>query len=134
MNEQEPTLRLNLGNDREFEMTPYNSTLFTFMGKTALNGIEFDNANVNHIFLQTGEETEAAMIGTYIFSNAEHFNTIAAFMVDSEFPLVLNRRDVPECDWNAYRTHVEQRAAAEAEEIGDFLPDDWLGDSDAGGN
>lgn len=125
MSDQEPTLRLNLGEDREFEMRPTNATLFTFLGKTAMHGIMFDNSNVDHVFLQTGNEDERTMTGTYLFKTSGSYEAIAAFMIENQYPLILNRRDVPGCDMNAYLRMVDQHAASEAEELDDFFPEDW---------
>ena len=118
-------LMLNLGVN-EFESRPDNTTLFTFLGKTALNGIEFDNSRVNHIFFQTGSEDDQTMSGTYIFrteANAGIFDTILSHITTNDYPMVLNRRDVPQCDWDAFQRMIDQRAASE--EIPDTLPEGW---------
>lgn len=106
-------LRLNLGDGREFEMRPDNATLYTFLGKTALGGMEFNNESVNHVFLVTGEEENETVTGTYIFATAEVYADLAGFMVENDYPMVLNRRDVPECDMNAYYRMIDQHVAAE---------------------
>ena len=118
-------LMLNLGGN-EFESRPDNTTLFTFMGKTALNGIEYDNSRVNHIFFQTGNEDDQTMSGTYIFrteANAGIFDTILSHITTNDYPMVLNRRDVPQCDWDAFQRMIDQQAASE--EIPDTLPEGW---------
>lgn len=118
-------LLLNLGGN-EFESRPDNTTLFTFLGKTALNGIEFDNSRLNHVFFQIGEETEESMSGTYIFrteQNANIWDTIATHIMTNDYPMVLNRRDVPECDWDAYNRMLDLQVGNE--DIPDTLPEDW---------
>lgn len=120
-------LRLTLGG-QEFESTPDNTTLYTFLGKTAIQGIEFENSRLNHIFLQTGDETEDTITGSYVFrtdQNANIWDTIATHIMTNDYPMVLNRRDVPACDWEAFNRMLEQKANEEAGDIGDFVPEGW---------
>ena len=118
-------LHLRFG-EAEFEAKPENTTLFTFLGKTALRGLEMDNSRFNHIFFQTGTEDETTISGSYMFrteENSETFDTIMNFVAGHDYPMVLNRRSVPECDVEAYFRMLDQRAAAE--EIPDTLPEGW---------
>ena len=113
--ENEPKLNLNLGDGRTFEMNADNSTLYTFAGKLAM---------YNHVFLVTGESEDDGMtIGTYVFHHAEAYNPLASFMVQYDFPMVLNRRDVPQCDLDAYGRYIDQVAGSE--EVPDTLPEGW---------
>jgi hypothetical protein len=119
-------LELRLG-DEDFEATPFNTTLFTFLGRAALNGIEIDLSRFNHVFLQRGEVDEQTMSGSYIFRterNSEVFDAIVSHIVEHNYPMILNRRDVPDCDVDAYNRTLDQIAASE--EVGDFIPDGWL--------
>jgi hypothetical protein len=111
---------------KEFESRPDNTTLFTFLGHTALNGINFENARANHIFFQDGMEDEATMTGSYMFrteDNANIWDTIATHIMTNDYPMILNRREVPACDWEAYSRMLDQSAAAETVE--DFFPEEW---------
>lgn len=124
-------LMLNFGDGREFEMRPDNATLYTFLGETALKGgIKFNNESANHVFLQTGEQDDETMTGTYVFSTAESYAPLANFMVEHDYPMVLNRREVPACDMEAYLRMVDQTASNA--EIPDEIPD-WLGGADESG-
>lgn len=113
--EEEAKLNLYLGDGREFEMTPDNATLFTFIGRLAM---------YDHVFLETGEpKDDDTMIGTYVFNQAEAYPQLSSFMVEYDYPMILNRRDVPQCDQDAYGRYVDQ--VASKEEIPDTFPDDW---------
>jgi hypothetical protein len=119
-------LELRLGNE-DFEATPYNTTLFTFLGRAALNGVEIDLSRFNHVFLQRGDVDEQTMSGSYIFRterNGEVFDAIVSHMAEHDYPMVLNRREVPECDVDAYNRTLDQIASSE--EVGDFIPEGWL--------
>lgn len=119
-------LHLNLGGE-DFESTPENTTLFTFLGTTALNGAIVNNAQFNHVFFQKGNEDDNTLVGSYMFrtiNNEGVFDTIMTHIASEDYPMVLNRRDVPECDITAYNNMVENVASQEHAE--DFIPDEWL--------
>ena len=121
-------LTLTFGDGNEFECTPDNTTLFTFLGKTALGGISIDSGRFNHVFFQTGEEDEETMTGTYMFRtdrNEETFDTVVSHIAEFDYPMVLNRREVPECDIRAYNNMIKNRAKAELEDLDDFFPESW---------
>lgn len=120
-------LHLRFG-EVEFEATPDNTTLFTFLGRSAIRGVQMDHSRINHIFFQTGEQDEDTLSGSYVFrtdKNEQTFDTIVNHIVEHDYPMMLNRRDVPECDINAYFNMLEQKAIEEAGDLGDFLPEDW---------
>lgn len=121
-------LRINLGGS-EFESTPYNTTLFTFLGRAAINGVEFDLSRANHVFFETGDTENNVIAGTYLFrteDTAQTYDTIVQYMADNDYPMVINRRELPECDYNAYNRMLDQFAATEKSE--DFIPEEWLND------
>ncbi len=121
-------LRVNLGGN-EFESTPYNTTLFTFLGKAAINGVDFDISRVNHVFFESGNTEENTVQGSYLFrteSTAEVYDTIVQFMADNDWPMVINRRDLPQCDYDAYNRMLDQYVANEVSE--DFIPEEWFND------
>lgn len=107
--------------DGDFEATPINATLFTFAGRSVIeNGYTIDNETRDHVFLQTGNEGSKTMIGTYIFA-PDKVNAIGALMVEMQFPCVLYRRDIPECDEQAYQRYITQHL----EEAPDYIPEEW---------
>lgn len=125
MSEQEPGIRLRFG-EAEFEATPQNTTYFSFLGKTAIRGIEFEQARANHIFFQTGDEDDTTVSGSYMFrtdNNSDVYDTILNYMVEHRYPMIINRREIPQCDIDAYFRMIDQQAAAE--EIPDTLPEGW---------
>ena len=114
--------------ESEFEATPDNTTLFSFLGRSAIRGVMMDHHRFNHIFFTTGEQDEETMSGSYVFrtdKNEEVFDNIVSHIVEHDYPMMLNRRDVPECDISAYFNMLEQKAAEESGDLGDFLPEGW---------
>lgn len=107
-----PTITLHMETG-EFVASPINTTLFTFLGRLAI---------YNHIFVQTGDEDDRVMVGTYVFSTHSVYQDIVNFMVEEDFPMMLNRLEVPDCDVNAYNRMIEQHMG----DVGDTIPDDWL--------
>lgn len=105
--EQEPTLNLNMGEERH-ELTGLNTTLYTFMGRTAIGDLVFDNSSVNHVFVQLGENERHQPRGMYFFERFHPvYQDIAKFAIEHSFPIVGNQRRVPECDLKAYMSHVD---------------------------
>lgn len=122
-NEQEPSLPLQWG-DRTLEMTPYNATLYTFLGRTVIERdneeFEIDNSSVNHIFLVTDEGNK----GLYFFATeGGPFTQMATFMVEHSFPMLVNSREVPNGDLQVWTKVVDKAAEKFADEIPDFLSD-----------
>lgn len=117
-----PELRLDLAG-REFIATPLNARLYTFAGRTVLQtGETIENSSRNHIFLLTGQDHEDIETGTYVF-HPETVGAIGSILLKYGFPCFLNRRDIPECDENAYQTYIAQQITTD--EISDFFPEDW---------
>lgn len=52
-------IRLSVRDDK-YELTHENTTLYTFLGRTAIGDMPFENASANHVFvhLNQGEEAE----------------------------------------------------------------------------
>lgn len=121
--EKDPSLPLNLGNGRTLEMTPNNSTMYTFLGKTAVrcgnDEFEIDNSTVNHIFVATEENR-----GLYFFAHqGEPFNEMSRFMIENSYPMILNSRSVPTCDLQVWLQEVDKEAADFASKIPDSFSD-----------
>ena len=106
-NEELPSLRIQLGEHGEFDATPENSSIFTFLGKTAINGVEWDNSRFNHIFLQINELDEERLSGAYIFSDTPAYETLANYLLQNGYPLHCNIRNVAECDIEAFFARQE---------------------------
>lgn len=124
--ENEPKVRLNIGGV-EHELTPDNASLFMFIGKTVINGVEHDNTEFNHVFYQTGAEDDNRMKGIYLFKGIlpEIFNELAEYMGQTGYPAHINLRTVAECDRNAYMFQLAQYTERDLAEIPDFLPDEF---------
>lgn len=128
--EELPFIELTLGGE-PFTATPLNSHLFTFAGRTVLeNGLTVENSTYNHVFLYSAEEQEpddGVLRGTYVFQ-PEIVQQMGSVMIAYGFPCRLSQRYVQECDIQAYNTYVERNAEYFAEELGDFIPEDWEND------
>lgn len=121
MSERDPGLKITIGNE-EFEATPYNTTLFTFLGRIAIKDMEYDSSRFDHIFLQRGDVDSETISGAYIFKTSETletFDAIKAHLESHSFPMMLNRRGVPECDVTAYFNMLDRYVASQ--EIPDSL-------------
>lgn len=113
MSERLPTMKLNLPNGT-FEATPENSTLFTFVGHLASR---------SHVFLLTGEVNNDVMTGSYIFEASGAFDSMHEFMIQNEYPMHLNLREIAQCDEDAYNQYVDKVVTSAA--VDDFVPSDW---------
>ena len=111
MSEQSPNMHLNY-NGHEFDLGRENATLFTFLGRAALN----------HVFIHNLEAQGEERCG-YIFAGIEQTrdadNQMANYMAEQEYPMVLNQLEVPEVDQDAYM----RAAAPDLDEIPDWLPE-----------
>src|SRR5690349_10111711 len=93
-------LHLDLGGE-EFEATPENTSLFTFLGQTALNGLMLDNERFNHIFFYKEMTDRGNLSGSYMFrteNNGDTWDAIANYIATNDYPMSLNQREVPDCD------------------------------------
>lgn len=88
------------GEDRT--LTRYNTTLFSFWGRVVLRGFELDATNFNHIFIQTSDTEGSSVQGAFLFNNHPVYKKIADFAIKHDFPAVLNRTEIPECDVRAF--------------------------------
>jgi hypothetical protein len=123
-----PVIRLDLGG-KDFEATPYNSTFFTFLGKTVLRtGEVIENSSRNHVFLETSQshindEGKEVQNGTYIFT-PHIVQALGSMMLNNGFPAILNKREIPQCDEDAYQQYISQQISSD--EIPDSFPEDWM--------
>lgn len=107
-----PVMKLTIGENREFDATPLNTTLFTYLGRLAC---------YDHVFIQTGDEDPRTMIGTYVFNTHPVFPDMTEFMVEHNFPMILNRIEVPDCDVEAWQRMVAQHA----DDLDQGIPEGW---------
>lgn len=124
MSEIEPSLNLDIDRLGKFELTRHNSGLFTFIGRTAFNGIIYDNQQLDHIYMRLPDDHEAK--GVYFFKTmTPKYNQMAAYMLRNKYPLALNFQTVPDSDIENYESILERQQERYKDEIPDFLPDDF---------
>src|SRR5690606_11690478 len=100
MSEKEPNFNLNLGKLGKLELNRDNSALFSFVGKTALDGYELDNDVVDHIYIRRhSAENPDEERGIYIFkTTTPNYDAIAKYMVKHHFQMHMNMPVVPRGD------------------------------------
>jgi len=107
-------IRLNMHGE-EFEATPDNTSLYTFIG---------DLASRNHVFIETATSDKPnTTIGTYVFSVHPTYQPLMKHLIENDYPVHMNLRAVAECDENAYQKLIDQAIASE--EDFETLPDGW---------
>lgn len=133
--EELPPLKITFG-DTEYEGTPENTILYTFKGQSELGAIAIQNSDVNHVYFKISEKDgDNPAKGHYVFERfyPEAYKTLASFVLQHEFPQLLNMRHVPECDVHAYLRHKEHFEQSDNDfivqkfvtELPDFLPEDF---------
>lgn len=125
MSEQEPRINLNMG-DEKHELSAENTTLYTFLGRTAIGDTQFENASVNHVFVNLGRNEQDEPQGMYFFEKFHPvYQKIAAFAIEHSFPIIGNQRRVPECDLRAYMKHVDAEEARFHNALEGVFPEDF---------
>ena len=120
MSEKVPSLTINLANGRKLEMTPSNSSLYTFLGETALGDTTIDNSSVNHVFVTTEVSKDGQARGMYFFREFDDaYVDMARHMTEYRYPMVLNQRNVPDGDLKAWQERLDQFTSR----FGSQLPD-----------
>ena len=99
--EDEGSFTLKAGGE-EWECNRDNTSLFTFMGKVTLRGMELDAENFNHVFHVYGEDDEGNSLGLYIFQHNPGFLALYNFLLRNSYPAHLNLREVAQCDQDAW--------------------------------
>lgn len=125
--EQDPSLRLQYGTSGEFvDISAVNTTLYTFMGRTVIGDMIVENESVNHAFVELNRTSEGVPTGMYLFAEFhEVYPVVASFAVENKLPMMLNRRDIPECDLKVYLTELDKATAKFGAQIPDSLPEDF---------
>lgn len=96
MNENEPVARLNLPNGEVFEAKRESAHLYTFLGKYAL---------YNHVYCFDIQDNEVQQ-AFYIFDFIQGFDELASYMVENDYPLMLNQLEPTKGDMEAYERAV----------------------------
>ena len=126
MSDKDPSLRLNMGKGRKLELTHENTTLYTFLGKTALNDIEFDNTALNHVFIRLRDDKEGNPRGMYVFERFHPaYKDIASFAIEHSFTAVLNQRQIAECDLKAYGGQTQRQVEDFSAVLDGVMPEDF---------
>lgn len=102
-------------NGEPFNVDRFNTTLYTFIGELGM---------YNHVFIRTSDEESEDTSGGFAFQCAPPdnpvFQQLASFVLEHNFPMVLNMTRVPPCDRDAFME-------ASLTDLGgtDFIPDEW---------
>lgn len=127
MSEEEPSLTLNYGNGEKRQLTAENTSLYTFLGFTALGDTIIDNSTFNHAFVMTGRNEKGAPTGNYYFERFHPvYKDIAKFAIEHAFPHSANQRTVAECDIKAYLTDADRETAKFAASLEGVEPEDFI--------
>lgn len=96
-----------------FEITRYNTHLYTFLGHLATR---------NHIFITTNDDEEAVE-GVYLWQtfHQEAYDRIHTHIQEHKYAQFLNLYEISEADERAYENAIKRQVAR----IGDFIPDDF---------
>lgn len=126
MSEQDPALTLNMGDGSKMELNHRNTTLYTFLGRTAIRDIVFENSSANHVFVRTGVNEQEQPRGMYFFEKFHPvYKDIAKFVLEKELPSIQNMHTVPECDMKAYMGQVDKEEAKFHATLAGVLPEDF---------
>lgn len=126
MSEKDPSLRLNMGKGKKIELTPHNTVLYTFLGRTAIGDTQFENASLNHTFVRPKDDKEGNPRGMYLFERFHPvYQDIAKFALEHSFPAILNQRQAPECDIRAYMSHVDAEQEVFRQTLEGVMPEDF---------
>lgn len=108
--DKEPSVNLGLPNGESFEANRRTATLWTFLGRLAV---------YNHIHChEMAEEGEEVAQSFYIFSHVDGYDSLARYMVENNYPMILNQTEVSSGDQDAYIRSATR-------DIGDYIPDEW---------
>lgn len=116
MSEQDHNWKFKIGGE-PFEMTHQNGSLYTFIGKTVINGLDVPNENFNHVFLIRSRDDEKNEVrANHVFRDDPAFTQLAQFMMQHDYPMILNMHEVPQCDIDAWTNRVFR-------DLGDYPPE-----------
>lgn len=116
MSELEPSITLRVGNG-EIEVTRDNTTLFTFLGRVGINLSMYD-----HVFITRGDaDEEGTTNGMYIFRANSGFDALEEYLITYDYPALLNMREVPQCDQDAFNKMIHDST----NDLDEGVPDSW---------
>lgn len=120
-----PPLRLQLAG-KERELTERNTSLYTFLGRVAVNGEEYDASRFDHVFVRVDDD-EGEPAGVPIFREHGVYEALAQQCIARGFPLIMNMRRVPPGDVKAYFDTLDMIAqqTASTQLPDEFNPEDW---------
>lgn len=126
MSEKTPRLKISYEDGSELLSDHTNTTLYTFLGQTAVGDSTFENPSANHVFVRTGFNKDNQPSGIYFFERFHSvYKDIAEFAIKHSFPAILNQPRVPECDLACYMKHVEAEQSAFREKLEGVMPEDF---------
>lgn len=126
MSEKDPTLNLNLGNGKKMELNHSNTKLYTFLGRTAINDVEFENSSVNHVFVETEKGDGNIIKGMWFFEKFHPvYRNIAEFAIEHSWPQYLNQREIAVGDLTMYQQFAEKEADVFAAKLDAVQPSDF---------
>lgn len=97
----------------DFELTRYNTQLYTFFGRIAIK---------NHVFVITREDDET-VAGVHIWEafQTEPYTHIKQHIEKYKYPQYLNLTEIAECDELAFERALQRQIDC----IEDFIPDEY---------
>lgn len=106
--EDEPMMYVTASDGTVFEAIRENTTLFTHLGRLAC---------YDHVFIHTNvdQDTDEQMVGTYVFRQHEAFGEMEEYMFENDYPMVLNKLQVAECDINAWNNMIAREIESNLE-------------------
>ena len=107
--EKEPRFKVRFG-EEEFEATRDNTSLFRFFGQLAI---------YNHVFIIKDKEKGEV---SYIFDTHPAYDKVTDFMIEKDYPIHMNLREIAKCDSDAYDMMLHEQMSDELE---DGVPEDW---------
>ena len=111
--ENEPVARLGLPNGETFEARRDTATLYSFLGSLAI---------FNHIYChEMSEDGNEVAQSFYIFSHVDGYDRLARYMVENNYPMILNQTEVSKTDQEAYI----RSATSDLNRLS-HIPDEWL--------
>jgi hypothetical protein len=110
--DDEPAMRLDAADDFELLATRMNTRLHTFLGRGAFN----------HIFISNEIAEDGREMGYFVWAHNTGFEDMEEFMMEHDYPAVLNALVVPASDIEVYYKTITKD---DVEDETDFIPSEW---------
>lgn len=124
--EQIPFIQFDTG-EEQYEATPYNSRLFTFIGKVASGEFEDDLSHRNCVVIEEPLEDDEDGSRAIIIFEKEIVQQAGMIMLRKEFPASLNNREVPKFIEDGFLKYLGSGVVNFSEY---FNPGEWGGNDD----